>query len=57
MDIEGWRVFAWLTLLVFVYGVLVAATGTPATIWGFLVVVVFGGIGLLLGRRLSERVG
>lgn len=55
MDVEGWKIFVWLTALVLTYGAVAALTDTPPTIVGLLVFVVFGGAGLLLGYQISRR--
>jgi len=54
MEIEAWRIFAAMTVLVVLYGVAVGVLGAPASVPGFLFAVVFGGLGMVLGRKLSD---
>jgi len=55
MEIEGWKLFAGLSVVVLIYAFGVGVLGAPASLPGFVVIVVFSLGGLLLGRYLGEQ--
>ena len=55
MEVEGWKLFAGLSVVVLVYAFGVGVLGAPPSLSGFAVLVVFSLGGLLLGRYLGER--
>lgn len=54
MDVEAWQVLAGLAGLLLVYAIGVAFLDVPVSIVGFLSMVVFIGIGVVLGRLLTR---
>jgi hypothetical protein len=55
MELEPWRVMAYLTVALALFGAGVVLFDAPATVGGFVVLVVFGAAGVLLGRVLQDR--
>lgn len=55
MDVQPWQVLAGLTALLAIYGVSVAVLDLPVSIVSFVLMVIFVGIGVVLGRLLSEQ--
>lgn len=54
MDLQAWHVLGGLAGLLLVYLIGVAFLNVPASIAGFLVMVLFIGVGVVLGRLLSR---
>jgi hypothetical protein len=54
MDIETWQVLAGLAGLLIVYMIGVAVLNLPASVFGFLTMAFFIGLGVVLGRLLSR---
>jgi hypothetical protein len=54
MDVEAWQVMAGLAGLLIVYAIGVVFLEIPVSVLGFLSMVVFIGIGVVLGRLLSR---
>ncbi len=55
--VETWRVLGGLTVLLIGYWAGVTVFGAPASVSGFLILAAAGGVGLLAGRLISDRIG